>query len=57
MTGRPSVKLDAEFHGDLTVEKLNDAIREVIAAGGSWRDAHAPVQPGLHMANRLDVAR
>ena len=42
----PICKLDADFHGDLTVEKLNAAIKEVIAAGGSWRDAHAPVLAG-----------
>lgn len=39
----PICKLDAEYLGDLTVEKLNDAIRRAIAAGGSWRDAHHPV--------------
>lgn len=42
----PICKLDAEFHGDLTVETFNAAIRDVIAAGGSWRDAHAPVLAG-----------
>jgi NADH:ubiquinone oxidoreductase subunit E len=36
----PICKLDADFHGDLTPEKLNQAIRAAIAAGGSWRDAH-----------------
>jgi NADH-quinone oxidoreductase subunit E len=39
-------KLDAEFIGDLTVESLNDAIRRIIAAGGSWRDAHHPALSG-----------
>ncbi len=42
----PICKLDADFHGDLTVEKLNDAIRGAIAAGGSWRDAHHPAPTG-----------
>lgn len=42
----PIVKLDADFHGDLTTEKLNDVIRRTIAAGGSWHDAHhAPAAP------------
>ena len=42
----PIVKLDADFHGDLTTEKLNDVIRRAIAAGGSWHDAHhAPASP------------
>lgn len=36
----PICKLDADFHGNLTVESLNAAIRNAIAAGGSWRDAH-----------------
>jgi NADH-quinone oxidoreductase subunit E len=36
----PICKLDADFHGNLTVESLNQAIRGAIAAGGSWRDAH-----------------
>lgn len=36
----PICKLDADFHGNLTVEKLNEVIRDAIAAGGSWRDAH-----------------
>jgi NADH-quinone oxidoreductase subunit E len=40
----PLCKLDADFHGELTVESLNDAIRNAIVAGGSWRDAHAHVQ-------------
>ena len=39
----PICKLDADYVGDLTVEKLNEAIRRAIAAGGSWRDAHHPV--------------
>lgn len=39
----PLCKLDADFHGQLTAESLNDAIRDAIAAGGSWRDAHAHV--------------
>lgn len=39
----PICKLDAEYLGDLTVEKLNDAIRRAIAMGGNWRDAHYPV--------------
>jgi NADH-quinone oxidoreductase subunit E len=38
----PIVKLDADFHGDLTTEKLTEAIRRTIAAGGSWHDAHRP---------------
>jgi NADH-quinone oxidoreductase subunit E len=42
----PFCKIDADYFGDLTVEKLNDAIRGVIAAGGSWRDAHHPVATG-----------
>ena len=36
----PIVKLDADYHGELTVEKLNDVIRRAIAAGGGWADAH-----------------
>jgi NADH-quinone oxidoreductase subunit E len=32
----PVVKLDADFHGDLTVDKLNDVLRRAIAAGGGW---------------------
>jgi NADH-quinone oxidoreductase subunit E len=36
----PICKLDADYFGELTVEKLNEAIRGAIAAGGSWRDAH-----------------
>ncbi|MFN8593011.1 MAG: NAD(P)H-dependent oxidoreductase subunit E [Thermomicrobiales bacterium] len=42
----PICKLDADYYGDLTVEKLNDAIRRAIAEGGSWRDAHHPVTTG-----------
>jgi NADH-quinone oxidoreductase subunit E len=42
----PICKIDAEYFGDLTVEKLNEAIRQVIAAGGSWHDAHHPVAAG-----------
>jgi NADH-quinone oxidoreductase subunit E len=42
----PICKLDADFHGNLTVEKLNDTIRAAIAAGGSWRDAHHPADSG-----------
>ena len=42
----PICKLDADFVGDLTVEKLNDAIRRAIAGGGSWRDAHQPTPAG-----------
>ena len=37
----PLVKLDADYHGELTVEKLNDAIRRAIAAGGGWKSGHA----------------
>lgn len=36
----PLCKLDADFHGELTVEKLNAVIREAIAGDGTWRDAH-----------------
>jgi NADH:ubiquinone oxidoreductase subunit E len=39
----PLCKLDADFHGQLTGESLNNVIRNAIAAGGSWRDAHAHV--------------
>jgi len=42
----PICKLDADFYGDLTVERFNEVIRQVIAAGGSWRDAHQPVVSG-----------
>ena len=37
----PICKLDADFHGELTTEKLNEVIQRAIAAGGSWKDAHA----------------
>ncbi|MFT4036611.1 MAG: NAD(P)H-dependent oxidoreductase subunit E [Thermomicrobiales bacterium] len=36
----PLCKLDADFHGELTVEKLNAVIRDAIAGDGTWRDAH-----------------
>jgi NADH:ubiquinone oxidoreductase subunit E len=42
----PLVKLDADFHGELTVESLNDVLRRAIAGGGGWRDAHHG--PSLH---------
>jgi NADH-quinone oxidoreductase subunit E len=42
----PICKLDADFLGDLTVERLNEAIRGAIGRGGSWRDAHHPVATG-----------
>ncbi|MDQ3227465.1 MAG: NAD(P)H-dependent oxidoreductase subunit E [Chloroflexota bacterium] len=42
----PICKLDADYIGDLTAEKLNDAIRTAIAGGGSWRDVHHPVVTG-----------
>ena len=42
----PICKLDADFFGDLTPEKLNQAIRGAIAGRGSWRDAHHPVSAG-----------
>jgi NADH-quinone oxidoreductase subunit E len=42
----PICKLDADYLGDLTTEKLNDAIRRAIAGGGSWRDAHHPAASG-----------
>lgn len=32
----PIVKLDSDFHGDLTVESLNAVLRRAIAAGGGW---------------------
>lgn len=41
----PIVKLDADFHGDLTTESLNDVIRRAIAAGGSWHGSHQPPRP------------
>ncbi len=37
----PICKLDADFHGELTTEKLNEVIQRAIAAGGSWKSAHA----------------
>ena len=37
----PICKLDADFFGDLTVEKLNEVLQRAIAAGGSWRDTHS----------------
>jgi NADH-quinone oxidoreductase subunit E len=42
----PICKLDADYYGDLTVERFNDVIRRAIAAGGSWRDAHQPAPAG-----------
>ncbi|HEU5432758.1 MAG TPA: NAD(P)H-dependent oxidoreductase subunit E, partial [Thermomicrobiales bacterium] len=36
----PICKLDADFHGELTTEKLNDVIQRAIAAGGGWKAAH-----------------
>jgi NADH:ubiquinone oxidoreductase subunit E len=42
----PMAKLDADYVDYLTVEKLNEAIRSAIAAGGSWRDAHHPAATG-----------
>jgi NADH:ubiquinone oxidoreductase subunit E len=36
----PFVKLDADYHGNLTIESFNDVLRRAIAAGGSWKDAH-----------------
>lgn len=48
----PIVKLDADFHGDLTTESLTEVIRRTIAAGGSWHDApHAPAAPGTEAAS------
>jgi NADH-quinone oxidoreductase subunit E len=46
----PLCKLDADFHGELTVESLNDAIRDAIASGGSWRDGlpHVTVNGSSH---------
>lgn len=37
----PIIKLDADFYGELTVERLNEALRRAIAGRGGWRDAHA----------------
>jgi NADH-quinone oxidoreductase subunit E len=42
----PICKLDADYYGDLTVERFNDVIRRAIAAGSSWRDAHQPAPAG-----------
>lgn len=36
----PLVKLDADFHGDLTPAKLNDAIQRAIDAGSTWKGHH-----------------
>jgi len=36
----PIVKLDNDFHGELTVERLNDVILRAIAAGGGWAVGH-----------------
>jgi NADH-quinone oxidoreductase subunit E len=44
----PICKLDANFYGDLTAEKLNAVIRGAIAAGGSWRDAHRAAAGSEH---------
>ena len=33
----PLVKLDADFHGELTVEKFNHVLRRAIEDGGGWR--------------------
>ena len=33
----PIVKLDADFHTELTVEKFNDTLQRAIANGGGWR--------------------
>jgi NADH-quinone oxidoreductase subunit E len=44
----PICKLDADFYGDLTVDRLNEVLRTAIAAGGSWRDAHQPAATGGH---------
>ena len=35
----PFVKLDADYHGDLTTESFNEVLRRTIDAGGSWKDA------------------
>ena len=37
----PLVKLDADYHGELTEETLNEAIRRAIAAGGGWKSGQA----------------
>jgi len=49
----PLIKLDADYHGDLTVEGLNDVLRRAIAAGGSWHGSH---QPPSADANHAAVA-
>ena len=33
----PLVKLDADYHGELTVEKFNNVLQRAIANGGGWR--------------------
>ena len=33
----PLVKLDADYHGQLTVEKFNTVLQRAIANGGGWR--------------------
>jgi NADH-quinone oxidoreductase subunit E len=33
----PIVKLDADFHHDLTVETFNEVLQRAIAGGGGWR--------------------
>ncbi|MBA3413837.1 MAG: NAD(P)H-dependent oxidoreductase subunit E [Chloroflexia bacterium] len=35
----PFIKLDADYHGDLSVASFNEVLRRAIAAGGSWKDA------------------
>jgi NADH-quinone oxidoreductase subunit E len=50
----PIVKLDADFHGNLTTESLNDVIRRAIAGSGSWRDAHH--QPAAAAGVEADAA-
>lgn len=45
----PIVKLDNDFHGDLTVETLNEVLRRAIAAGGGW--AHHGGHGGDHGHN------
>ena len=36
----PLVKLDADFHGDLTPARLNDAIRRAIETRSTWKGSH-----------------
>jgi NADH-quinone oxidoreductase subunit E len=36
----PLVKLDADFHGDLTPARLNDAIQRAIEARSTWKGSH-----------------